>query len=211
MRIFGTKCPHCGRLQLALGEQLAFNVKCVHCARMFVCLDETGDLPFVKSPDNESVSVCFAKQITRAFFEYGIGIPPSMHDMVRSRLSKVLSLGEKAPAVVMIGSEKYPIEIKSFENHRGAICLHLLWTARSGIKKALAAEYADAYRYYVTQGGDAKHPEWKVEVSVTTEGDVFALDEDRFARRRLKTANRDFDMSARICKGDAEFLEALLK
>lgn len=180
MVLFGTKCQHCGKLHIAPQSQLGMMVVCSSCMREFVCLDETGELPFVKGRDINDFPVTFEKSISRAFFYYGIALPSAMHDIVRTRLSKTLSIGESVNVSVSFNGEDYPAELRWFVNQRGASCLHLLWTRNSGIRERLAEVYKEEYRYYVVNSGASPQP-WKVTVSLSDREDVFVLDGQRFS------------------------------
>lgn len=182
MILFGTRCPHCNKAHIAMQSQLGLMVICSSCMREFVCIDETGELPFVKTRDLHDVPISFEKSISRAFFVYGIAVPSSFHDIVKSRLSKMLSIGSVMDVRLVFNGMDFPAELKYFVNHRGATCLHLKWVSGSGIHKRLAESYKDEHEYYIVENGDSAKS-WKVKVSVSPQDNVFLLDEERFPSR----------------------------
>ena len=188
MKIFGTHCSFCGRFQLATEFQLGMNVKCSFCLRDFICVDETGFLSFAKS-SNEAEVFKFDKKITNAFFTYGIGIPASMHDIVRIQLSKNIELGNDMSVKLRINQIDFPVQLRYFENYRKELCLHLLWLNGSKLKQKLIQEYREQYEYFVIDGEVKGKKSWKVSVSLSDEEDVFILDEDKYGSKVSTTAS----------------------
>jgi hypothetical protein len=197
MKIFGTKCSYCDRFQLAIEPQLGIKVKCNLCLRDFVCQDETGFLSFVKSGNEES-SYKFNKKISKSFFTYGIGIPVSMHDVVRSRLSSSIEIGNIMPVTLRVAGIDFPVNLRYFESNKKEICLHLLWLGGSKLQEKLKEIYNEQYVYFVIKGNTLGKKSWKVSVSLSEEEDVFILDEDNCGLEhqittRPKPRDKDFD------------------
>lgn len=209
MKIFGTRCSLCGCFQLATEFQLGINVKCSSCLRDFVCLDETGFLPFVKGTSNAS-AFKFDKKITNAFFTYGIGIPVSMHDIVRSRLSKNIEIGKIMPVTLRINQVDFPVNLRYFENFRKEICLHLLWLNGSKLKQALCKEYPEQYEHFIINGEVTGNKSWKVSVSLSEEEDVFILDEDKYGSNTSDSAPSKRRKTRRGASADKMSVDLLL-